>query len=218
MLPAALCLLTAALPADSLREQIIATASQLPPSRLSFERVVTLERSGGGTRSRVKRTERWDGQRWSLVSYNGKQPSAAERVNAERTATANGVPGYHQLAMIMAAASSRRVDAQGRVILSIDRMPDGTVNADGADISSHLKAEATLGLKDGSPFVERLVISEREGFKLNWLIKVTSFQQVNDYLPDSGGKPRLIAQDNSSVGSMFGISGGETSKIVYAYP
>jgi hypothetical protein len=216
-------LMAAALPSigaigpDPLRDEIIATASALSPERLSFERTTRLERKGGGSLLRQVRTERWDGARWTLVSIDGKAPSAREQRALERKIGQADVPGYHQLARIMAAARDKRLDDQGRTVLIVPVLPDGSVLADGKDISSHLKGEAVLGNKSGKPWVQRLTVTQREPFKLNLLIKVTSFEQVNDYRISADGAPRLVAQVNDSVGSMFGYTGGEKSEVLYAY-
>lgn len=203
-----------ALPEDVLRDRIIEKAAAINPSELAFERVTMVLRKGGGSKTEKRLVERWDGERWSLLSVNGHAPSRAEKAAA---ASDNSVPGYHQLARIIAASTERQVTPDGRTLLVVPMLPEKSVVADGKDISRHLCAEALLGLRDGQPWVERLTVKEREPFKLNLLIKVTSFEQVNDYRLGTDGQPRLVAQVNGSVGTMFGITGGETSEVIYAY-
>ncbi|WP_439534757.1 hypothetical protein [Polymorphobacter sp.] len=202
---------------DPLRDKIVASARAVPPAKLSFERTTRLERKGGGSLTRQLRTERWDGARWTLVSIDGHAPSERERRSMERRKDAENVPGYHELARIVAAATERRTDAQGRTVLVVPVLPAGSVMADGKDISAHLQAEAVLGSRSGEPWVERLTVTAREPFKLNLLIKVTSFEQINNYRISTDGEPRLVAQQNDSVGSMFGYTGGEKSEVLYAY-
>lgn len=215
-----LCLTGASLPQAAslsesmLRTQLVASAAAVSPADLSFERVTRLERKGGGSKVKQTRIERWDGAHWSLLSINGKSPSNNEEAKAARD---NNVPGYHQLARIMAAATEQTLASDGRTVLLVPVLPKGSVVADGKDISEHLRGEAVLGMRAGAPWVERLTVTAHEPFKLNLLIKVTRFEQVNDYRLDANGKPRLVAQVNGSVGTMFGISGGETSEVVYAY-
>lgn len=199
---------------DPLRDAIVAVAGAQSPSNLSFDRVTRLVRKGGGTTTRQVRLERWNGAHWSLVSINDKPASPAERAKAARGAD---VPGYHELARIVAAATERRVDAQGRTLLLVPVLPAGSVLADGKDISVHLQAEAILGTRGGVPWVAQLRVMNREAFKLNLLIKVVEFEQVNDYRLDAHGQPRLMAQQNDSQGSMFGFAGGEKSEVLYAY-
>jgi hypothetical protein len=199
---------------EQLRDAIVASSAAQSPTSLSFDRVTRLVRKGGGSTTRQVRVEHWDGARWTLVSINDHPPSSSERAKSSRSA---GVPGYHELARIVAAATDRRVDADGRTLLLVPVLPTGSVIADGKDISEHLQAEAVLGTRGGMPWVAQLRVVNREAFKLNLLIKVTEFEQVSDYRLDAQGQPRLMAQQNDSQGSMFGFAGGEKSEIVYAY-
>lgn len=216
-LPIALALMAAAPAVDPVRDRIVAEAKAINPATLSFDRTTNQTRKGGGTSSKVTTLERWDGKRWTLVAVNGKRPTASEKRDREAAAAAAPVPGYHQLATIVAAATEARVDDKGRTVLLIPVMPANTVRTDSADISSHLKAEATLAETNGQVWVEQVRVTEREPFKLNMLIKVTDFERVDDYRLGSDGKPQLASQSADSMGSMFGISGGETNKITYAY-
>jgi hypothetical protein len=220
LLPIASVLMAAA-PANSItermREQIVAQARSLDPARLTFERTTNMERVGGGSRTKTIKVERWDGKSWTLASLNGKVPTASEKREAEKQAAAMPVPGYHRLASLLAATTETSIDAQGRTVLHIPVLPTGAVQTDAKDISSHLSATATLGMKDGKAWVQTLAVKAREPFKLNFLIKVTSFEQTNEYKLDASGQPRLMAQANDSIGTMFGYSGGQKSEVVYAY-
>jgi hypothetical protein len=216
-LPIAFALLAAAPAVDPVRDRIIAEAQAINPATLTFERTTKQTRKGGGTSFNLTMLERWDGHRWTLVSVNGKRPTPGEKREKEALAAATPVPGYHRLAALLAGATEAHVDAQGRTVLTVPVLPANTVRTDSSDISSHLRAEATLAETDGQIWVEKLRVTEREPFKLNMLIKVTSFEQVSDYRLGNDGKPQLASQSADSMGSMFGISGGETNQVTYAY-
>lgn len=216
-LPIALALLAAAPAVDPVRDRIIAQAQSINPATLAFDRTTKQTRKGGGTTSSSTTLERWDGKRWTLVSVNGKRPTPTEKRNKEAAANALPVPGYHRLAALLAGATDTRVDAEGRTVLLVPVLPANTVRTDSSDISNHLRAEATLALTDGQIWVEKVRITEREPFKLNMLIKVTDFEQVFDYRLGSDGKPQLASQSADSMGWMFGISGGESNFVTYAY-
>lgn len=216
-IPIALVLLAAAPAVDPVRDHIIAQAQAINPATLAFDRTTKQVRKGGGTSSGITTLERWDGKRWTLVSVNGKKPSASEKRDREAAAASAPVPGYHQLAAMLAGATETRVDAQGRKVLYVPVLPANTVRTDSSDISSHLRAEATLAETDGQVWVEQVRVTQREPFKLNMLIKVTNFERIDDYRLGSDGKPQLASQSADSMGSMFGISGGETNMITYAY-
>ena len=204
-------------PSTPVRDRIIAQAQAINPATLAFERTTKLTRKGGGTTSSTTMLERWDGQRWTLVSINGKRPTPAEKRDKEAAANSVPVPGYHRLAALLAGATETRVDAQGRTVLLVPKLPANTVRTDSSDISGHLRAEATLAETDGQIWVEQVRLTQREPFKLNMLIKVINFERIDDYRLGSDGKPQLASQSADSMGSMFGISGGETNKVTYAY-
>lgn len=214
-------LLAAAPPSDlrlePLREAIMSDALAVDPSGMAFERTTTAVRRGPGINERTVTIERWDGVHWTLLSVNGKAPSATQLKTFRKATTANLVPGYHRLAALMAAASDISTDEDGRRVLKIPVLPAGSVRTDSADISSHLSAEAVLATTDGKPWVARLKVRARENFKLNLLIKVTNFEQTSDYRLGPDGKPRLATQIAASTGNMMGIAGGQTDEVTYAY-
>jgi hypothetical protein len=196
---------------------LIADARAVSPAALNFDRSTNLVRKGGGTETRVSMVERWDGNRWTLISQNGHAPTTAQKREAERVAAATPVPGYHRIAALLGTATEPRVDAQGRTVLTVPVLPANSVRTDTSDISSHLKAEVIVGNNDGKPFVEQVHFSARETFKLNALIKVKAFDMTSSYAVDGNGPPRLSSQSANSVGSLFGIPGGETSKVSFTY-
>ncbi|MEI6485099.1 MAG: hypothetical protein WCO11_02410 [Sphingomonadales bacterium] len=202
---------------EPLRDAIITEAHAASPAGIAFDRTTTAIRRGPGINEKTVTVERWDGQRWWLVSINGQAPGASQLKQFRKGTGASIVPGYHRLAALMAAASDISVDGDGRKILKIPVLPPGTVIADSNDISAHLSGEAVIATADGRPYVARLKVRARENFKLNLLIKVTNFEQTSDYRLGPDGRPRLASQTANSRGSMFGFSGGQTDEVTYAY-
>lgn len=221
-LPLLASLLLAAAPADTLRleplrEAIITDARATDPASIAFDRTSIAVRRGPGIKERTETVERWDGSKWTLISVNGKPPTATHLKSFRKATAANPVPGYHRLAALMAAASDVSSDGDGRKILKIPVLPPGTVRTDTGDISSHLSGEAVIASNDGRPYVARLKVKARENFKLNLLIKVTNFEQISEYRLGPDGRPRLASQSADSKGSMFGFTGGQTDEVTYAY-
>jgi hypothetical protein len=221
-LPVLAGLLIAAAPAgefhlEPLREAIIDEARACDPAGIAFERTTTAIRRGPGMNNKTVTVERWDGQRWSLISVNGKAPTASQFKTFRKATAITPVPGYYRMAALLSAASDVTVDGEGRKILKIPVLPAGSVHTDKADISGHLSGEAVITTTDGKPWVARLKVRAREDFKLNMMIKVTNFEQVSDYRMGPDGKPRLASQSADSKGQMMGFVGGETNEVTYAY-
>lgn len=213
-----LVLLIAAAPvADPVRDRIVAEAAASSAAAIAFDRMTKSVRKGGGSTTTVNIVERWDGKSWKLISYNGRAPTASQRRSHEKQAQDAPVPGYHRLGILVAAATSSNADAQGRTVLQIPVLPPNTVRTDSSDISSHLRAEATLARRGDQVWVQRVRVTAREPFRMNMLIKVLSFEQVSEYLIGEDGKPRLAAQTADSQGTMFGFPGGEKSQVTYVY-
>lgn len=207
----------ASLGIDPVRDRIIADAKLQSPASLAFDRTTHVVQVGGGSRTEIHRVDRWDGKSWSLISLNGKPPTDAEIKEQAKATLSQPVPGYHRLAGLLATATESSIDAQGRTVLVIPQLPAKTIVNDGTDISPHLKAEAVIATSNGQPWVQQLRLKAREPFKMSWVLKVMTFDQVSEYKLDAGGKPRLASQSADSQGTMFGISGGQKSDTTYAY-
>lgn len=202
---------------EPLREALISDARASDPAATAFDRTTIATRRGPGIKERTVTVERWDGQRWSLISINGAAPTASQLKSFRKATAVNPVPGYHRIAALIAAASDISTDAEGRRVLKIPVLPAGSVHADTADISSHLSGEAVIATTDGKPWVARLNVRAHEKFKLNLLIKVTNFEQISDFRLGPDGRPRLTSQTADSRGQMFGFAGGQTDEVTYAY-
>ncbi|MEI6418621.1 MAG: hypothetical protein WCO82_06115 [Sphingomonadales bacterium] len=213
----ALALLLAAAPVDPVRDAIIKQSAAMSPAQIKFTRTVTLTRRAPTGTSKTVRVDSWDGQRWALISIDGKPPTPQQIAEADKAAAGGTVPGYHNIAKMLAAATESRRDADGRLVLVIPRLPAGMVRTNGNDISDNLAGQAFVATAKGKPFVQQLKISAREPFSLNMTTKISAFTQVTDYQLDANGRPRLVGQHFDSTGSMFGISGGQSSETVFSY-
>jgi|JI8StandDraft_2_1071088.scaffolds.fasta_scaffold40017_2 hypothetical protein len=221
LFPMAGALLAAAAPTDpqtdTVRDVIVADARASVPAAIAFDRTTTTTKNSPLGRETNVTVDRWDGQKWVLVSVNGKPPGAGQLKNHRTVTTAQPVPGYHRLAIIFGAATIMGQDDQGRQVVKIPVLPAGSVRTDNADISRHLSGEAVITTTNGKPWVTELKLKARESFKLTSLIKVTEFNQNFDYRLGPDGRPRLAAQSALSKGQMFGFSGGETNQVTYTY-
>lgn len=202
---------------SSQRDALIAEAAALAPRGIAFDRMTKTIREGGGSTTASRRVDRWNGRGWNLVSVGGKTPTYEQREQYRRIIKAMPVPGYHQLAPMLATAAGTSSDAEGRTLWLIPQLPEGSVFTDSGDVSAHLKAEARVARRGDRWWIDQLRISQREPFRLNMLIKVTGFTQTMDFALGPDGNPRLITQSSQSTGNMFGFAGGESSEVTFVY-
>ncbi len=217
-LPLILLALAAAPAPDAVRDRVIANAKALSPSALVFDRTTYVVKSGGGQTDKVTHVEHWDGHAWTLLSVNGKPPSASEIKEVQKTEASLPVPGYHRLAALMAVATERSTDGQGRAVFHIPQLPAGSVPSSSGDLSSHLSGEVTVIVPvTGEPWVQRLKLTSHEPFKMGWVLKVVKFDQISEYKLDAAGSPRLASQTADSTGTLLGISGGQHNEVTFVY-
>ncbi|MFZ4381129.1 MAG: hypothetical protein ACOYO0_04085 [Sandarakinorhabdus sp.] len=218
-LPVVAGLLIAASPPDlaPVRDTIIAEARRIEPAALAFDRTTTATKHSPLGKETSVTIERWDGKGWTLVSVNGGAPKSSHRRYFQKATVNAPVPGYHRLALMLAAAGEVSADEKGRKLLKIAVLPAGSVRSENDDISSHLSGEAVISTTNGKPWVSQLNLVVRETFKLNGRIKVTEFKQTLDYGLGPNGRPRLTAQSALSKGQMFGFGGGEVNQVTYTY-
>ena len=213
LVPLAL-LCVAAAPADfALRDRIVADAAAVAP--VPFVRTFTATQSGGGEKESHVRVDRWDGKAWTLVSLDGKPPSADDAAKAAKSFGAQKPPGYHRLATLLAKAVPA-TDARGRTVLRVATLAPESFFTSGKDVSEHFTAEAVV-TEGARPYVEQLRLTAREPFRLMLVAKVETFVTVSDYARDAGGTPRLVRQVADINGSMLGRSGLQHTETVYNY-
>jgi hypothetical protein len=216
LLPLVLLIAAAPIP-QSLRDRLINEAEAVAPELLAFDRTTKSVRTGGGTTTQINLVERWDGKKWILLSIAGAKPTSTQRRDYERAAKSVPVPGYHDLAALLPAATTVETDAQGRAWWHIPELPSGSVQTDSGDISNHLQADLRINKHGDGYFIDQIHITARESFKMSLLIKVTDFDQVIEYQPGDNGKPRLVNQRSESKGTMFGFPGGEKAQVTFVY-
>lgn len=202
---------------ETLRATIIGGAKSVRPENLVFDRVSKSVRHGGGTKITTNQVDSWNGKTWRLISIANKPATRDQREQHRRAANQLPVPGYHQLAPMIAAATGSITDSQGLMFLEIPILPAGSVFTESGDISNHLKAEARVMRRGEKVWIDQLRISQREPFKLNMLIKVIGFTQTIEYQIGGDGQPRLAGQASESNGTMFGIPGGESAQVTLTY-
>ncbi len=196
---AAVLLASAAAPAagapaaDPLVAAVRAEAARIGPQ--AFERVSeTTDRSG----TTVRRVERFvpEGRSgrgtWTLVSVDGREPTAAERRRHAREAAAAPAPGYWRLATILSGPHERLRD--GQAVYRFQPLAPGSIRTDRADLSAGLAAEAAIDPNGGRPVVRSLRIFAPAPFPVLGVARVLRFEAENRYAEAPDGTPYLAAQ------------------------
>lgn len=212
LVPLAL-LCVAATPAEQVRDRVLAEARAISPATLAYDRTVNFTQAGGGEKATQTRVDRWDGRGWTLLSVDGKPPTADDVAKHRKAASAAPVPGYQRLTMLNGATAT--TDAQGRTILRMATLPPGSVITSGKDVSKQFTAEATIaaGLR---PYVQQLRSVARAPFRMMLVAKIESFVTVSDYRLD-GNTPRLVRQVADVRGSMMGKDGTQRVETLFTY-
>ena len=191
---------TAAAPApDALTQQLVADARAIPAKGFGFERTAHVE-GGGKTQVRIDRYDPAQPQPWTLISIDGRAPTADERREYAKTSATTPAPSYARVLPLLAVAT--KVDATH---YHVARLPDGFVRP-GA-LAKHLVADLTVDTSGARPFVRENRVYATEPFRLYLIAKIDKFDGVSRYAPGSDGKPRIVAQDIVFSGSRPGESG-----------
>lgn len=210
---APLALLCTAAAPTAVRDRVVAEARGMSPAALAFERTITVTQSDGTEQAKQTRVDRWDGKAWTLLSLDGKPPSAGDAAKYRKAAAATPVPGYHRLTMLAGAAAT--TDAQGRTVLRLAKLPQGSVFTSGKDVTEHFTAEAVVATGD-RPHVQQVRLTARAPFRMMLVAKIDSFVTVADYRLD-GATPRLVRQVADIRGSMMGKGGNQHVETIFTY-
>lgn len=153
--------------------------------------------------------------RWTLLSIEGKQPTAKQQ-EAHRKSSADAViPGFHRLHLVLTPQPARRTVAGAKTIYQWQSLPEGAVKTPGGDISRNLSAEATVEDVGGKPTISKVRIYAAKPFKIRGIATMNSFDVTSLYRIHSGA-PVLVSQTSQSdVKAPFGLGGKRVSAISY---
>lgn len=203
--------------ADELQNQVLAAARATRSDVYRFRRTMEIERTGT---ARKVLNEQFDPrrpavERWSLVSVDGRAPTAKE-TEESRKAKRGPVPSYADLAKWFGAPATRTDGASGYVTYRFARLPQGALKIGSHDASADTQAEALVNIKDEVPFVERVRLTSSKGFRMMMVASVKSMVITVRYrlLPDGHAVPAESASD--LTGSILGKSGQIRSSVTFS--
>lgn len=219
MTVAALAAALASVPAqaDELQARVLAAAKATQTEGYGFSRTLTVEATG---EQRKVFVERYDPRaaanaRWTLVSVDGRKPTAKEIADAAKTKRGPH-PSYARLAQWLGAPATRSEPGLGYVLYKYPRLPAGTAKLGSHDASADTRAEALVNTKGRVPFVERVRFTSTKGFRMMLVASVSAMTIDGRYRQLADGTVVPDDADSAITGSMLGKSGQMRTKIDYA--
>ncbi|MEH3037112.1 MAG: hypothetical protein PGN23_11605 [Sphingomonas adhaesiva] len=194
--------------ADALQSDLLATMQATRADGFAFQRRITVDRTGAARKVIVDRYDprRPEAQRWSIVSIDGRPPTAKEQSKSLKDRRGQ-VSSYAELAKWFGAPATRIDAAPGQVLYRFPRLPDDVVKVGPHDASPDTQAEATVNTSGKIPFVERVRFVTAKPFRMMLVASVQGMTVTARYrqLPSGQVVPATIA--SSITGSMLGKSG-----------
>jgi hypothetical protein len=195
---AALALAAAAAPAsaDAVIDRLKSDARGTPVA--PFERTSRTEQP---KRPPITRVDRFDpkapeGRQWTLVSVDGRPPTADEIEAHAKLVKGLPVPGFHRLPVLLQGDPTSQRREGARTVYRWDALKPGAVpNNQGPDFSARLAAEATVATVGGRPVLEQVRVFAPEPFAIMAVARMNAFESVTRY-GFAAGRHRLEAQDN----------------------
>jgi hypothetical protein len=192
---------------DPVLERVIAGARAVTPASIAFDRTVreVATEAGGKPVTRII-VDRWDGKQMTIVSIDGRPPTAAEAAAIAKANAGRPLSSYARVAQYLAGGVRRVADPQGRTVYRIEALPKGSVDI-GRDVSASMIGEAVIDTSGPVPYVAqlRLVLAKPISFFL--VAKLDALEIINEYRPGPGGRPALVRQIRTLSGAQFGKAG-----------
>ena len=205
-------LLIAAAPAeaDALLDRLVAEARSVGPDDFAFTRTLRTEQTSGDKVETRASVERYDparpaGQRWTLVSVDGRAPTRDELKDYSKAMAQAMVPNYGRLARYFGSGGERAAKG-GRTVYRAGKLPKGALTIGKADLSAGATAEATVA-EGPKPYVERLDIVSLKPVRMMLVARVERLDATSRYKLMPDGRPVLAEQVSEMRGSMLGRAG-----------
>ncbi len=202
--------------ADALQAKIVATARATPTARYPFRRTLTIERSGAAAKTYVEQFDprRAAADRWTLVSVDGRAPSAKDIASSRKTKR-GPTPSYAQVADWFGAAATRS-EVKGGVLYRFARLPKGTLKIGSHDASADTQAEALVNTSGAVPFVEHVRMVSNKSFSVMLVASLKSIVIDQRYrlLPDGNAVPSDAT--STLTGAMMGKAGTMRSNTSFS--
>ena len=206
---------------DALRERIIAHAGTVSSDDYAYTRTVRTEQIGGDKTEASVLIERWDPtkpaeQRWTLVSVDGRPPTAEEMKSYTKSLPKRRQAYYGRVARYFAKPATTAIDARGRTVFRFAALPKETVMVADSDISANATGEAIVNASGAVPFLEEVRFRSTKASRVKLVAKIESFETMTRYRLMPDGKPVPVELESEMRGSMLGQQGRIRTRIVYS--
>ncbi|CAN5224804.1 hypothetical protein BH20VER2_BH20VER2_05900 [soil metagenome] len=213
--------LAAAGAAEGLQERVLAHARTITGGEYAFTRTVRTEQSGGeGPKERVM-VERFDptkgaASRWTLLTVDGRAPTAEEAKAHAKEAPKRPVAGYARLANYIGAPATASADAKGRTVFRFASLPKNSVLLNNVDLSANSTCEAVVDQSGAQPFVQQVRSRLTKPTRLKLVAKIENLEAATTYRLMPDGVPVPVEQTSEMSGSMMGKEGRIRTRISYS--
>lgn len=205
-------LIAAPAAADPLQDQLLAGMRATDTANVAFTSTTRIERTGAKPQVIVTRYDPHGaaGKRWSVVSVDGKPPTAKQAAQIAKAANGQPVPSYARLAQWFGGSATRAGSTY-----RFARLPKGGLKVGNRDVAADTAAEATVNTSGPTPFVERVRFTSLKGFRAALVAKVERYTITSTFarLPD--GRPFPAGADANIAGSLLGKSGTLATQTRY---
>lgn len=218
LIPTAAAAVLLAMPAraDDLQSRLLAGMQAARGLGLAFQQTIAVDTTGQPRKVIVERYDprRPAAEQWTLVSVDGRPPTAKEVAKARQGK--KSVASYGKLADWF-GTPARRVEAPaGYAGYRFDRLPAGVLKIGSHDASADTMADVLVNAKGQTPFVERVRLTSTKGFRMMLVASVSRLDSTSRYamLPGVG-----IVPDGALLvmaGSMLGKSGELRTSVTYS--
>lgn len=145
---------------------------------------------------------------WTLVSVDGRRPTAEESRAHLKSDLVSVVPGFHRLHIVLGAPPTSQSQVGGSTLFRWASLPKGAVETPGGDISDRLSAEATVEEVGGRPLIAQVRIFAAKPFTVKGIARMNAFEVTSRYRLDPKRGPLLVSQTSiSDVKAPFGLGG-----------
>lgn len=216
---AALLSVSTAAHADALLDRLLTESRAVGPNDFAWTRTTRSEQRSGDEVEVHSFVERWDpsrpaAQRWTLVSQDGRAPTADDLKQYAKSRPNAEVPYYGQLPTYL-GGKVQRADAAGRQVYRGTGLPKGAMKIGKNDLSASATVEAQVA-SGPKPFVEKVQTVSNKPFRMMFVVKVNQVETVNRYKLMPDGRPVPAEQVTEMRGSMLGKDGIMRTVITYS--